>query len=365
MSFSRPTLQSLTDRILADFKAKMGNTSNFLRRSTFRVLAQVQAGAVHLLYGYQEYKADQMFISTADADSLEFLGGEYGIARTQAVEATGSVRVTGIVATAIPLGTKFKSADDEEFVTDAAATIAASGSVDVAVTAVVAGAAGNEETGTELEFVSPIGGVNGTVEVISPGISGGADTETDDAYRERLLARKQYPPHGGARSDYVAWALEVSGVTRAWCIPEYDGAGTVGVGFVRDGDTDPVPNDTLRQEMYEYLLEHTDPVSGETVGCPVGAQPGLEILDIQDLNLNPDISVHPFTDAVKDAVEAEIEDLITRDGGPGETIYLSKLSEAISAATGEARHRVNSPTADVVASALQFHRLGTITWRSY
>jgi len=365
MSFDRPTLQSLTDRILADFKAKMGNTSNFLRRSTFRVMAQVMAGATHLLYGYLEYKADQMFVGTADTDNLEFLGGEYGISRTQAVEAEGVVRVTGTVGIAIPIGTEFTRADEEEYVSDADEEIGASGSVDVAVTAVTAGQSANEETGTELEFVSPIASVDSVVTVLSPGISGGADTETDEDYRARILARKQYPPHGGAASDYVAWMLEVPGVTRAGCIPEYDGGGTVAVWFARDGDTDPVPNATDRQTVYEYLLEHADPATGEVVGCPVGAQSGLNVLEVVDYNLNPDISIYPYTDEVKAEVEAELEDLIRREGGPGETIYVSRIAEAISAASGEERHRINSPTTDATASVTQFHKVGTITWRPY
>jgi uncharacterized phage protein gp47/JayE len=117
--------------------------------------------------------------------------------------------------------------------------------------------------------------------------------------------------------------------------------------------------------MYEYLIEHTDPVSGLTVGCPAGAQAGLDVLDIEELFINPDISIYPFTDEVKEAVESELEDLVFREGGPGQTIYLSLISEAVSAATGEERHRVNYPTTDVAATATQFHKLGTISWRTY
>jgi len=365
MAFERPSLQDLTDRILADFKSKMGNTSTFLRRSVVRIFGQVMAGAVHLLYGYLEYKADQLFATTADGDNLEFLAAEYGLSRRQAAKATGSVRAIGTIGTVIPIATILQNTDEVQYATDAAGTVGPYGYVDLALTAVDAGENANEEEGVSLEFVSPISGVDSEATILTAGIDSGSDTESDDDFRARILYRKRYPPHGGNQFDYVAWALEIPGVTRAWCLPAYAGAGTVGLGFVRDGDIDPVPSDTRRQEVYEYLLGHTDPYSGKTVGVPVGAQPGLEVLDVSDLFLNPDISVYPFTEAVKAKVQAELEDLIKREGGPGETVYVSHISEAISAAAGEERHRVNSPVSDVTASYMQFHKLGTINWRPY
>ena len=56
-----------------------------------------------------------------------------------------------------------------------------------------------------------------------------------------MLARIQQPPHGGASYDYTTWALEVSGVTRAWVYPQELGLGTVTVRFVRDFDATPIP----------------------------------------------------------------------------------------------------------------------------
>src|SRR6478736_4591283 len=65
-------------------------------------------------------------------------------------------------------------------------------------------------------------------------MTGGADTETDDQLRARVLFRIQQPPMGGDANDYVAWALAVPGVTRAWCSPLEMGMGTVTVRFMMD-----------------------------------------------------------------------------------------------------------------------------------
>ena len=66
------------------------------------------------------------------------------------------------------------------------------------------------------------------------GLAAGSDAETDESLRARVLRRIQKPPQGGAGYDYVAWALEVPGVTRAWVYPAEMGLGTVTVRFVRD-----------------------------------------------------------------------------------------------------------------------------------
>ena len=47
-----------------------------------------------------------------------------------------------------------------------------------------------------------------------------------DAYRE--------PPRGGAEMDYATWAISVPGVTRAWCLRNGYGAGTVVVYIMLD-----------------------------------------------------------------------------------------------------------------------------------
>ncbi|MDD4952837.1 MAG: baseplate J/gp47 family protein, partial [Desulfovibrionaceae bacterium] len=100
------------------------------------------------------------------------------------------------------------------------------GAASAPVDAVEAGTGGNESAGVSLTLTSPVSGVQSTAAVAAGGITGGADQEADEALRARLITRIQQSPHGGAGYDYVAWALEVSGVTRAWCYPEHMGLGT-------------------------------------------------------------------------------------------------------------------------------------------
>ena len=97
-----------------------------------------------------------------------------------------------------------------------------------------AGVAGNLPIGPSLTFVSPVAGVTGTATVGAGGLLNGAEAEADVDLRSRLLARIRQPAQGGAASDYLTWALEVSGISRAWVYPQELGAGTVTVRVVSD-----------------------------------------------------------------------------------------------------------------------------------
>lgn len=62
-------------------------------------------------------------------------------------------------------------------------------------------------------------------------------------------------------ADYVRWAREVPGVTRAWVLPMHMGIGTVGVCFVCDAQEDPFPS----EEMVQRVQEHIEPLRPATV----------------------------------------------------------------------------------------------------
>ena len=365
MPFSRDSLQTIVDRIVADFQTRITGATSLLRRSTLSVIARVNAGVFHLLYEYLDYQARQIFAVTADEAGLEAMVSEYGITRKAAVVAIGSGEATGTNGIVIPAGSELQSTNNQVYITDDEETIVV-GVATLDFTASVAGEDGNDDAGITLTFVSPIAGINTSVTVDSNGISNGSDEETDDSLRERLLIRKRQPPHGGAEFDYEVWALEVSGVTRAWAFPQYMGDGTIGVAFVRDDDTDSlIPNSPERATVKAYIIEHEDPGTGKTIGIPVTAEPGLFIIELTPLAVDFQIDISPNTPAVQLSIQSNLEDLILRDGGPGETLYLSRITEAISLAESEVKHRVDVPIADVTASTGQVHILGTITFGDY
>lgn len=361
MPFTRPKLSEIVDRIDSDFLSRITDSNLLLRRSILNIIARVYAGAVHLLYGFLDFQSKQLFATTADSTGLDIIGNEFAIARDSASKATGGGTATGTNAVVIPAGSILVSGDGNRYLTDAAATIA-TGSALLTFTAETANSDSNDIAGITLTFVNPIAGINTNVTVDSSGITGGDDEETDDDYRERILQRKRQAPHGGNELDYEVWAKEVAGVTRSWSFPLFNGVGTVGLTFVRDNDTSIIPSATELTEVEDYIISHDDPATGTQVGIPVTAEPGLLVFAPAELEVNFEIQLNPNSASVQTAVTNELTDLILRDGGAGQTLRLSRMGEAISLATGEIRHILDSPAADVTATNQQVHVLGTITF---
>lgn len=349
MPFSRPTLQTLIDRVIADLESRLPGADARLRRSNLNVFARIHASAAHSLYGFLDWISRQVFPDTAEADNLDRWATIWGVPRRAAAFAIGQATATGTNGTVIPAGTRYKRADGVEYETDADANIAG-GTATIALTAVEAGQNGNAAASTSLNLVTPIAGVNAAAVVTAGALTSGADTESDASLRARVLKRIQQPPHGGAKYDYEAWALAVAGVTRVWVSPAELGLGTVTVRFVRDDDASIIPDAAEVQAVQDYIDSMRPVTSDVSVVAPVAVP------------LNFTITLTPNTQAVKDAVTAELADLIRRESEPGGTILLSHIREAISIAAGETNHVLTSPAADVTHTTGQMATMGTITW---
>lgn len=352
MPFQRPELATLISRAQADIESRLPGADARLRRTLLGVLARIHAGSVHALYGYLDWLAKQLMVDTAEVEHLERWASIWGVARKAAAQASGDVTFTGTDGVTIPAATVLARADGVEYATDADVTIAG-GTATAAVTAAEGGADGNADAASSLSLVSPIAGVNSAATVAAGGLTGGTDTEADEDLRTRVLRRIQQPPHGGADFDYVAWALEVAGVTRAWVYPAELGLGTVTVRFMMD-DTyaDGIPQAADVTAVQDYIDALRPVTAALTVVAPVAVA-----LDLT-------IALEPNTATVQAAVQAELEDLLQREAEPGATILLSHLREAISIAAGETDHDLVSPAADVTHSTGEIPVLGTITWQA-
>jgi uncharacterized phage protein gp47/JayE len=349
MPFTRPTLPQLIERNITDMESRLPGTDARLRRSNLNVLARMMAGSVHGLYGALDYLSRQVFPDTADAEHLDRWASIWGITRKVAVAASGPVTLTGVAGSIVPAATVLARSDGAEFTVDADTTLVG-GSTDANVTALLAGAAGNTAAASALSFVTPVAGVSTTATVAAAAIVNGSDTETDASLRERLVARIQDVPQGGADFDYINWAKEVSGVTRAWVYPQELGAGTVTVRFVRDDDASPIP-DAAEVAAVQAYIDARRPVTAVVAVVAPTAVP-----------LNFTIALTPNTAAVKATVEAELRDLIRREAVPGGTLLLSHIREAISLAAGETNYTMTAPSADVVLTLGQITTFGAITW---
>ena len=211
--FNRPLLADLISRIRADIAGRLA-VDDPLRRSDLEVHARVHAGSAHSMYGYLDWMFKQLMPDTAEAEYLDRHASIWlTTPRIAAVSATGQVTFTLQAGAVIPSGTLLRAFDNVEYQTTADATVSGL-SATAPLSAVLPGVSGNRSTGQTLTLVSPITGVQASA--LCGELSGGAETESDDALRARVLERIQEPPNGGSSLDYVAWAKEVPGTTHAW-----------------------------------------------------------------------------------------------------------------------------------------------------
>ena len=140
-------------------------------------------------------------------------------------------------------------------------------------------------------------------------IDGGANAETDDQLRRRVLQRIRNPPMGGSAEDYVRWALACPGVDRAWAEAE-QGPGTITVRFLMDPE-DPAYEESKgwpTPEDIEVVKDYIDKMRPVTVmDCYVFA-PIQQYLSITIADL---VTV-PNTDAARTAATTEIKDSVER-----------------------------------------------------
>lgn len=356
MAFNRDTLAKIKERLINRVNADLRGGDASLRHSVEGVIATLCAMTVHEINGYLSWISKQILLETADDENVEMHAGGWSIYRKAPSAATGTAQFQGTNGAVIGTGAVLKRADNVEYITLEDITITG-GSGSGAVQAVNTGADGNCGIGVKVTLIAPVAGVQSEGVVIDDGsgagITGGADIEEIEDLRARALARKRRPPQGGAANDYEDWAKSVAGVTRAWTYPNQYGAGTVGVTFVMDNKAGTIiPSAGEVATVQEYIDERRPVTADVTVFAPVLVPVAFEI------------HIDPNTASVRAAIEAELRDLFKREGKPNGTIYISRIREAISVASGEFDHVLVSPVANIEMAFGEMPDVGIITWEA-
>jgi uncharacterized phage protein gp47/JayE len=311
-----------------------------------------------------------MFPAFAYDDYLDEWGVTISIPRKAAVAATGTVRFTGTVGGLIASGTQVSpvqtdpDADPPVFQTIASAIIGAGGTVDVPVQAVEAGSAGNVAAGTITVLVSPNPQIAAVTNVAA--ISGGAEVETDDLYRERILLGFSSTEGAGNQADYLRWALAYPGVGHAVVQPIWNGAGTVRV-IITDANQQPVSTTVING-----LQTELDPVPGQGAGlAPIGAIVTVATTTTVAVNVSATVTFKVGysldgtggTVATRPAIVAAIQDYFDSLSA-GDTVYIRHVESRFFAVQGVldvTNLLLNGGAANVTMGALQQAELGTVT----
>ena len=364
MPYSRPTLTALRNQAIEDITSSgVPGLDGLLRNAVLRVLAFVMSGLAYSVYGYLDWIALQSVPFTATDEFLFAWAALIGVYQKDSTPSSGSAQFTGTAGVILPSGSALSRQDGTPYTTTADGTVDPTGILLVPIVAAVNGAATNCDAGVLMGIDTPVTGINGGGFTATP-LTGGSDQETQDELRTRMLYRYAQPPQGGAASDYIEWALEVPGVTRAWIqssggqvqvYPMLDLANAADGGFPQGTDGCAVEETRGPTASGDQLTiaEHIWTVQPVTALVFVAAPVPLAI-DVTLANLDPS------TVEMEAAILASLRDAFLVLSEVAGTIYPSQLYAAISATSGVNRFDMTIPAAPVTAPAGALPVMGTL-----
>ncbi|HGF8895579.1 TPA: baseplate J/gp47 family protein [Yersinia enterocolitica] len=377
MPFNRPTLSELGQRNQSYIQSELKTGGNLLRFSNIGVISDADAGMAHLHYGYLDYIARQATPYNATDEYLAAWAALKDVFRKGATPASSTdVSFSGIAGRIIPAGRRLNRADGYQYQLENEVKIAADGNALGEIIAILpsslddatgGGRRGNSDAGTELTLDIAIDGVQATATALNK-ISGGADIESEDAFRSRMLLAYQNIPQGGNDADYQSWALTVPGVTRCWVKRRLMGAGTVGIYIMcDDNDYGGFPQGTDGISSLEQWGEVK--ATGDQGRVADGIYPQQPIIALvyvcapvaQPIDFV--ISGISYADsATTAAINAAIDEVFFTEGEPGGKILWSSLLLAIGEIAGTGGFIMQSPAANIELQTGKLPVRGTVSY---
>lgn len=241
-------------------------------------LASGVAYNMSLLYEELAILFDMIFYKSLFGEYLDEKCAEYGLSRTPGTKAQGVITVTASYNTSVPKGTLF-SCDNFVFSAVEDTQVKGASPTEVIVEAESIGAEYNLPNVSVIRPVLPLPGITSYVSV---GFTGGADAETDDELRARLLNYIK-AAGSGCINDYIKWAKEVPGVGSVSVIPTWDGAGTVKV-IIADAEFTRTSDDLIA-EVAAHIEQYR----------PIGAKVTVEAAQVADITVSAELTLDENT----------------------------------------------------------------------
>jgi len=343
-----------TETIYEEMKNELERATGAVISSGGDMSLRLHAVAAELstLWAQVDWTRCQSFPQTASGETLDLHAAARGLSRTAAVAAAGTLRffldAARNDAVTVPAGTVCLNAAGQEFVTTEEASIRAGTlSCDAKAAARTAGSAGNVPAESVTFFsLAPVG----VARCLNPAaFTGGADIESDEALRGRVLASYESLPNGSNRAFYETETLNTEGVGAVSVLPRARGVGTVDVVVASSaGLPDSAVLDTVRSKLNAQREICVDVAvsAPKTVTVPVAA--AISVEDGQDFDT--------VAARVKNAVQ------LFFDGKRlGKNVLLARLGSLIFGVEGVANYTLTQPAADVSIAYNELPVAGTVT----
>lgn len=293
--FSAQTYQKILARMLALVP------DTFDKRDTSPIQTALGPAAYGLegFYLSLDQIQKQAFIQTASGDALDLLAVLAGTTRKQA---SAAVR-TGVFDCAVPIGARFSTINGSDSINFSVVSAIAVGST-YRLQAETPGDIGNRYTGPILP-ITAIEGLNSAqlTDLLIPG----EDTETDEAFRARIIERLNSHSFGGNIAQYVENIEAIDGVGAVQVYPTWNGGGTVLCSIL---GADFLP---ASAELVQTVQNAIDPPPGQGLGlglAPIGAKVTITAPEALPINISAALTLAAGYDLemlqqpIEDAVEA-------------------------------------------------------------
>ncbi len=337
------TYQSILEELLASYEAKSGNRPD--DASDVGIRLRVLAGQLFSLHARISWLQRQVFPDSAVGAQLDNLAAMWGLVRKAASFAEGQLCFSRPVAEEMPeitLPTGVLCAapgtQGRQFSTLEQATLhAGETQVCVRARALELGASSNVAAGT---ITLPVNPPQGVAQVTNPApFDGGADAETDEHLRRRLLDTLGRMPNGANADTYREKALSYECVLGASVLPRARGAGTVDVVILTAAETPDAALVARIQEDFSHERE---------IGTDVLVRAAVRTR----MNLSAKVLVEYGYDAAQ--VTARCEDALRGflEALPlGSSLLAARIGEVLFHVEGVANYALESPAEDTLLSA--------------
>ena len=307
------------------------------------------ANAVEFEKAYIEMNLmmEAAFAETSWGEYLTMRAAEHGIDRKDAVQAQGTVTVTGNGV--VPVGSLFATESGTTF--EAVKTVTIEKSGDVPVRAVDAGTSGNVAAKTITKIPVTISGISSVIN--NNATYDGYNAESDESLLNRLYLHVRNTITSGNANHYREWALSVGGVGTAKVVPLWNGNGTVKV-IITDIDYNQA-SDTLIKTVSDYI---------NTV-CPIGATVTVVTPSITECTISAIVTVAENKDTeYQTDLQTAISNYLQVEAFNEGHVSLAKIGKAMldsGAITDYDSLQLNGATTKVTLSDEEMPRLKELT----
>lgn len=231
---------------------------------------------------------------------------------------------------------------------------------EVSVRALVPGSAGNIAAFTAMTLQNPITGVDDDCAVNSEDFTGGADQESTEAFRDRIIDLIRNPISHFNKADIRRIAKAVSTITRVFIDEATPAEGQVTVYIMADNEDDPIPNSAKIAEVKNAILT-IKPANTSDADVIVGAP----TKDTQNFVFS---SIVPDTPTMRTSITEVLRQFFAENTEVGVDIqqdaYRSAIFSTVDVNTGQklTSFALISPSANITVSAGHIVVLGTVTY---